>query len=246
MIRECSCGLDIRHIFIDLDNTLYINDEVDIAIIDKIHHYMMKYLAMSETKATHIRHELYAKYNSSLLGLLVEGYDIDIPFYQKLVHDLEYEKLVFPDPELKTLLMKITQPKYLFTNGTEAHATQCLKRLQMEDVFQGIISFDSMQKLASSLEISRDRYLVFKPDPQAYKLALDEVGAQAEHTLFVDDSSRNILAAMELNMPTLQITQGVEVNVSKKVAPSLIHLPKIYPCLFDTLIRECPHCTISP
>lgn len=122
-----------------------------------------------------------------------------------MIHDLEYEKLVFPDPELKELLEKISQPKYLFTNGTETHAKRCLERLEMEDLFEGVISFDSLQRSASNAGICLDRYIVCKPDLQAYKLALSEVGAEAETTLFVDDSARNIAAANELHMPTLLV-----------------------------------------
>jgi len=134
-----------------------------------------------------------------------EGYDVDVALFQEFVHDLEYEKLVFPDPELKELLSKITQPKYLFTNGTEMHAKRCLERLEMEDLFDGVISFDSLQRSALKAGFGLDQSIICKPDPAAFKLALDEVGAQAETSLFVDDSRRNIAAANGLHMSTLWV-----------------------------------------
>eukprot|EP00210_Caulerpa_lentillifera_P003290 g3141.t1 len=242
MVRDSSCSVDIHHVFIDLDNTLYVNNEVEVAMKAKIHHYMTKDLRMSEIEATQAREDYYLKYGTSLSGLVAEGYDVDISLYQELIHDLEYDKLVFPDPELKAMLMQISQPMYIFTNGTESHAMRCLKRLEMEDIFQGIISFDSLQTSAANAGIELNQYIVCKPDLQAYKLALHKIGGEAEKTLFVDDSSRNIHAAKELNMPTLLIKQGLEVNVSDRVAPSLIHMPKIYPSLFNNSTRECSNC----
>ena len=44
---------------------------------------------------------------------------------------------------------------------------------------------------------------VAKPDPQAYRLALDGLGVASHEALFVDDKLRNILAAGELGIPSI-------------------------------------------
>lgn len=130
---------------------------------------------------------------------------MDIPLYQERVHDLDYENLIFPDPDLKALLSQISQPKYLFTNGNAVHAKNCLARLEMTDLFQGVISFDSLQQSAKLHGIELDRRVVCKPHPDAYHLALKEIGAMPENTLFIDDSQQNILGAQELQMQTLLV-----------------------------------------
>lgn len=47
---------------------------------------------------------------------------------------------------------------------------------------------------------------VMKPDPAAYRLALDRLGVPAEETVFIDDSPRNVTAARQLGLHALRFT----------------------------------------
>lgn len=50
-----------------------------------------------------------------------------------------------------------------------------------------------------------------KPDPRIFALLLDRYGLQAGHTLFVDDSARNIAAARAVGMDTIHFVPGMDL-----------------------------------
>jgi epoxide hydrolase-like predicted phosphatase len=47
---------------------------------------------------------------------------------------------------------------------------------------------------------------IMKPDPAAYRLALERLGTRAEETVFVDDTARNVAAAERLGLRALRFT----------------------------------------
>lgn len=53
---------------------------------------------------------------------------------------------------------------------------------------------------------------VAKPDPQAYWLALEGLGLEPSEALFIDDKSRNIVAAEALGIPSIHFTDAVALE----------------------------------
>jgi putative hydrolase of the HAD superfamily len=49
---------------------------------------------------------------------------------------------------------------------------------------------------------------VGKPDPKAFRAALDAIDARAEHTVFVDDFPENVDAARRLGMHAVLCTDS--------------------------------------
>jgi len=72
------------------------------------------------------------------------GYDFDYDDFHACVHGtLPYEKLK-PDPVLRQLLLSLPQRKIIFTNSDKAHAARVLEKLGLEDCFEGIICFETL------------------------------------------------------------------------------------------------------
>jgi len=46
-----------------------------------------------------------------------------------------------------------------------------------------------------------------KPDPRIYHLALEEIGAKAEESVFIDDMPVNVEAARAMGMAGIHFTQ---------------------------------------
>lgn len=83
------------------------------------------------------------------------GYDFDYDDFHACVHGtLPYEKLK-PDPVLRHLLLSLPQRKIIFTNSDKAHAATVLKKLGLEDCFEGIICFETLNP---STEPEEDDY----------------------------------------------------------------------------------------
>lgn len=77
------------------------------------------------------------------------------------------------------------------TSSTHATAEQWLRQNGLHEWVEVIVGGD---------DVSRG-----KPDPEPYRLALQRLGADAAHSLAVEDSSMGVLAATDAGVPTLVI-----------------------------------------
>ncbi|CAO2197076.1 unnamed protein product [Urochloa humidicola] len=67
---------------------------------------------------------------------------LDNSFYHAFVHGrLPYDNI---NPVLKHILKNLRIRKLIFTNGDKVHAVRALKRLGLEDCFEGIICFETL------------------------------------------------------------------------------------------------------
>nr|AFK46890.1 unknown [Lotus japonicus] len=85
-----------------------------------------------------------------MAGMRAIGYDFDYDEYHSYVHGrLPYENLK-PDPVLRNLLLSLPYRKLIFTNGDKVHAVKVLSRLGLEDCFEGIICFETLNPIHKS------------------------------------------------------------------------------------------------
>ena len=78
-------------------------------------------------------------------------FDIDDTIYihQKNVKNTPYHK-IRPDYQLKTLLQRITYPKFVLTNATYGHANTIINKLGIDDQFKKIYSRDNIPYMKPS------------------------------------------------------------------------------------------------
>ena len=111
-----------------------------------------------------------------------EGHAFDRDEYQRDVHAMDYNVMIRPHPALKTLLLQIDPPVYIFTNGDREHAEKCLQCMDMENIFQvmlehsaghlrerigqGIICYNSLQENARDAGMDMSSRVVCKPHPE--------------------------------------------------------------------------------
>ncbi|KAF9598656.1 hypothetical protein IFM89_029906 [Coptis chinensis] len=121
-------------LLLDLDDTLYpMSSE-----------YMVQKLGIEQSKIPELSNLLYKNYGTTMAGLRAIGYDFDYDDYHSFVHGrLPYENLK-PDPVLRSLLLSLPIRKVIFTNADKIHAAKALGRLGLEDCFEGIICFETL------------------------------------------------------------------------------------------------------
>ena len=192
---------ELTHILIDLDDTVYPTEK---GIWGQISVRMDSYLTdvmgvpFEETHA--LRRRLFQTYGTTLRGLQIEK-NVDMQQYLDYVHDISLDGVLAPDPELRRVLTQIPQQKWIFTNASLEHAEKVLDRLQLRDLFMGIIDITAI-------------YPWCKPYPEAFQTALVLCGnPEPERCLFIDDSIRNLDTAAELRLKTVLISDQ----------PSLFH-----------------------
>lgn len=129
----------------DLDDTLYpLSAGLSKAVLKNIQDYMVEKLGIDRSKLDDLSNYLYKNYGTTMAGLRAIGYDFDYDEYHSFVHGrLPYENLK-PDPVLKSLLLSLPIRKVIFTNADRTHAIKALEKLGLEDCFEGIICFETL------------------------------------------------------------------------------------------------------
>ncbi|KAA8543850.1 hypothetical protein F0562_021973 [Nyssa sinensis] len=129
----------------DVDDTLYpLNSGLSVQCTKNIIEFMIQKLGIEENKVPELCHQLYVDYGTTMAGLRAIGYNFDYDDFHSFVHGrLPYENLK-PDPVLRSLLHSLPVRKVIFSNADKAHVGRVLHRLGLEDCFEGVISFETL------------------------------------------------------------------------------------------------------
>lgn len=165
----------------DVDDTLYpLNSGLSAECTKNIIEYMINKLGMEEDKAPEMCVQLYEDYGTTMAGLKAIGYDFDYDDYHSFVHGrLPYE-ILKPDPILKKILQSLPIRKVIFSNANKEHIANVLGRLGLEDCFEGVVCFETLNPIN-------------KTDIPDAKAALELNGSKSSTirstvTDFIDDS----------------------------------------------------------
>ncbi|HWA01798.1 MAG TPA: pyrimidine 5'-nucleotidase [Caulobacterales bacterium] len=178
----------VRDWVFDLDNTLY---PVDSALYDAIGDRMTAYIAgatgVDANEAVVLRERYFIEYGATVVGL-VRHHGVNAADFLNDVHKVDQD-LVHPDPELRALIQSLPGRKLVFTNGGGGHPERILKRLQLDDLFDGV--FD--------VEVGG---LAPKPQREGYERIIAHFGLEPPRAILVEDTLRNLMPAAELGFIT--------------------------------------------
>jgi putative hydrolase of the HAD superfamily len=185
--------MPISTLFFDLDDTLYPSENgLWDAIRERIHLYMLERLKIPEAEIPRLRKKYYETYGTTLRGLQLH-HQLETDDYLAYVHDLPLKSFLHADPGLRTVLLSLPQPKWIFTNADAPHARRVLLELGLADCFQGIIDIHAT-------------YFTCKPEREAYVQALHLAGEQDPlRCCLFEDSARNLAPARELGFFTVLV-----------------------------------------
>lgn len=212
----------------DLDDTLYpYSCGIAAACTQNIRDYMIEKLGIEENKIIELSNLLYKNYGTTMAGLRAVGYEFDYDDYHSFVHGrLPYENIK-PDPVLRSILLSLPIRKLIFTNGDKVHAIKALKRLGLDDCFEGIICFETLNQPFFPAKNSKETQNIFdivrhfsqpepgvelpktpvlcKPSIKAMEYALKIANINPQRTIFFEDSTRNILAGKQVGLHTVLV-----------------------------------------
>ncbi len=181
----------IKYWLFDLDNTLYSGDTKVFDQVDKkMSFYVSKKLNISLEEAKKIQKNYFQEYNTTLNGM-IKNHKINAEEFLDFVHDVDLNFLK-KDLNLQNEISNLTGKKYIFTNGSKAHASNVTKRIGIENLFDGV--FDIV-----------DSDFVPKPSIEPYKKIIQKYGIDPEYCIFIEDIARNLKPAHELGMKTVWI-----------------------------------------
>jgi len=180
-------------ILFDLDETLYPRSAKLMEIITgRINQYIADKFGVPIEQASELRQRFRSLYGTALRGMMEEGYPVNIDDYFDYVHDIELDGVLSADPQLRAMLMGIPLRRAVLTNSNIEHALRILQHMDIYDCFECVIDI---------------RALSFrnKPDPLAYKLALEMLRVEPHEVIFVEDTPVNTRAARRIGMTTILI-----------------------------------------
>ena len=178
----------------DLDNTLYPASQNLFALIDKrMTAFFGEALAVERDEAYRLQKQFLGEYGTTLAGLMNKHGLPPGPFLD-FVHDIDVSVLT-PDPALSDALAALPGKKFIFTNGTVAHAERVMGQLGVAAHFEDIF------------DIVAGDYLP-KPNPGIYPAMLARFGLNAANTAFFEDMARNLTPAHQLGMTTILVEES--------------------------------------
>ncbi|KAF8080911.1 hypothetical protein N665_0915s0011 [Sinapis alba] len=206
-------GAKYECLFFDMDDTLYpLSIGINLACRNNIQEFMLNQLGIEESEVPKMCLDLYKEYGTTMAGLKVMGYEFDNDEFYEYVHGrLPYEKLE-PDPILH-----------------KAHATRALHRLGLEDCFEGIICFTTLNPSSDS-----NSQILCKPSIQAFEAAIRIADiVDPCKTMFFDDSVSNIASAKATGLKTLFVGDSMLVQGADYALNSIHNIKEAIPDLWE-------------
>lgn len=252
---KCECLL------FDLDDTLYpFNSGIAADIKKNIQDYMVHKLGVDEAISLDLCVLLYKQYGTTMAGLRAVGYQFDYDDYHSFVHGrLSYDKIK-PDPVLRNILLSLPIRKLVFTNGDRTHASRALKRLGIEDCFEGVVCFETLNPTSPPPPVPAQELEIFdlmkhlahpqpavqlpkspilcKPSREAMLQALDVASINPQTTILFDDSFRNIEAAKQIGMCTVLVGTSERKKGADHALESLHNMKEALPELWEEAEKD--------
>jgi putative hydrolase of the HAD superfamily len=185
--------MSYTHLFLDLDGTLYPNNNgMWEAIAVRMERYMYEVIGIPQAEIPETRQRYFLQYGTTLRGLM-RNHSIDPQRFLAYVHDIPVGDYLKPDQALRETLQSVQQPKWILTNSDTPHATRVLNALGLYDLFDGILDITIME-------------FENKPSPGVFHKALKLAGgAEASTSVFVDDIPHNLAQAKQLGWITVLV-----------------------------------------
>ncbi|KAK6138624.1 hypothetical protein DH2020_027649 [Rehmannia glutinosa] len=160
----------IECLLFDVDDTLYpLSSGISAECTKNIREYMINKLGIEEDKVPIMCAQLYKEYGTTMAGLRAIWYDFDYDDYHSFVHGrLPYDWLKL-DHTLRSLLHSLPICKVIFSNGNEAHVAKVLSRLGLEDRFDDIICFETLNPTCKDNDEFPKPPIVCKPFENSFE-----------------------------------------------------------------------------
>ncbi|MFZ3357528.1 MAG: pyrimidine 5'-nucleotidase [Xanthobacteraceae bacterium] len=201
----------------DLDNTLYPHhlnlwQQVD----ERIRDYIVDFLKIGRDEAFRLPKDYYRRYGTTMRGLM-EEHGLQPDEFLEIVHQIDQSPLQ-PDPVLGAASATLPGPKFILTNGTRHHADAVMRRLGIEQHFDGVFDIK-----AAELEP--------KPRPRVYERFLAHHKVDPTRAAIFEDLARNLEVPHALGMTTvLVVPEGARVvlreewELAGREAPHVDHV----------------------
>ena len=180
---------DIRDWVFDLDNTLYPHHINLFSQIDRnMTAFVAELLQMEPAEARLLQKRYYHEHGTTLRGLMVH-HEVDPNAFLEQAHAIDYSTLL-PHPELGDAIKALPGRKFIFTNGTVAHAQAAARALGILDHFDDIFDIVAAEYVPKPAGATYDKFA-----------SLNRVDTR--NAVMFEDLPRNLEVPRALGMKTV-------------------------------------------
>ena len=187
---------DMRYLLLDLDGCVYGKhnnyplEKVFGQVSKRMTKFISERLKIDMNEAKKLQTNYFYKYNTSLNGLMIH-HDIRPDEFLTYVHsiDLTFMKA---DKVMRNELELLDMEKFIFTNGSAAHAENILRHLGIYDLFGRDKIFDI-----------QDAGYIPKPEAKTFDLMVKKFGINPEETIYIEDIAKNLSIGYERGCTTV-------------------------------------------
>ena len=194
----------VKYLILDMDGCVY-HPKYLKTLFAQVSARMTEFIALKlgidKIKAKEIQSDYFYTHDTSLNGLLINHPDkINAHEFLKFVHTINYDCLE-KDVKLREELLKLDLKAYCATNGSREHAMNCMKKIGIDDLFEGkvmdIVDFNFKPK----------------PNPESLKLLCDNFQIPTnEETVYVEDICKNLTSETAKNMIKVWFSNDEPIN----------------------------------
>ncbi len=176
----------------DLDNTLYpAACDLFAQIDERMTAFVGQYLKLSDNDARTVQKDYYARYGTTLRGLMLE-HKMDPDAFLSFVHDIDHAPLDNA-PNLHDQLSVLPGKRYVYTNGSICHAEKVTRYMGLDHLFDDMIC------------ISKSNFTP-KHEDGAFERFVELTGVEPKRAAMFEDLSRNLAPAHKLGFTTVLVT----------------------------------------
>ena len=183
---------DFQHIrdwVFDLDNTLYPHHINLFAQIDRnMTAFVAELLQLEANEARALQKRYYHDHGTTLAGLMLH-HNVDPNAFLERAHAIDYSALL-PDEALGAAIRKLPGRKFIFTNGTVAHAEAAARALGILDHFDDIFDIVAADYVPKPAGATYDKFA-----------SLNRI--DTAHAAMFEDLPRNLMVPKTLGMKTV-------------------------------------------
>jgi len=187
---------DLRHVeswIFDLDNTLYPAECHLFAQIDsRMTDFIREALNIDAGEARRLQKHYYVKYGTTLAGLMTE-HAVSPDDFLDFVHDIDHSA-VPQDDLLRDAISQLPGRRFIFTNGSVAHAEKTLAKIGLAGLFGDIFDIRAADWTP-------------KPHRGTYEKFIAATRVRPRESAMFEDLAHNLEAAHALGMTTVLVCQ---------------------------------------
>lgn len=192
--------MSFKYLLCDLDNTLYSDLSGMLDYIDtRIEEFMARIINLEKQAILQLRRTYLQQYGTTLAGLLIH-HSVEPADYFEYIYQIDIPAFLKPDLRLAEVLENIRLTKVIFSNSPAGYIQKVLDVLQLGGLFAKIYDIEFCS-------------FIGKPNMSSYLKVLNDLGANSEECILVDDCLANLQAAREIKIAPIYINRDRDPSV---------------------------------